>query len=562
MTMKKFKFTFMALLLLSMVLVLASCGIRSFDDLVDKDYEPVDTNPAYTTVNEVATLAELETAQQAGDLQLFTKTDPTTGLTKYVVYDVANNKVVWQKEETKSESATAQSKMQLAVSLSTLKEATYFTVTQTTIAQTLENGIPVKTDRTSTVSVYAFDGTQYAELAKAEEPDHEILTAQDLLYFEGKCYRADESGKIAYAFDYSTFAKFPTLSHSTPEYYVERVSNVWIVYDKELNQISAYELPSYAEVNYSRVLGDKLFVQYVIQEDMFSTDYQIITEDNKKFTLYTSLIDLEKGKEKEVDAEYVVAGTMMASTSASWERYGFKDMEDEDVAIVRVCEIVDQRINEAELATQLAVLNAKGKITILDLPFAMPVADIEPVAKGIWEVETIDGREYLINADGEVQGEITQAELDDAAYVIANGKLYDYELKEVYDFEADKLEYVFSCAKGIFFTNEDDELILYSAGQKITLITKRDAEEGIREYSDAYSSIENGYFVIVDESDEDNTKYEIYNIAGKLLKTVSKTTQFYMETVIKTDDGAAALVKIITRAENADKSTTGYYLFG
>ena len=561
MVMKKFKLTLMVLLLLAMVLVLVSCGARSFDDLVDEDYEPVDTDPAYTTVNEVSTLADLDAAQQAGDLQLFSKTDPATGLAKYVVYDVANNKIVWQKEETNSESATARSRVSFTVSFNVLKDASYFTVTQTTISQTLEDGIAIKTDTAKTVSVYAFDGTTYTELVKADEPKQEICTTQDLLYFEGKCYRADESGKIAYAFDYSTFVKSPTLSQSTAEYYIERTGNIWIVYDKSLNRLNAYELPSYADVSYSRVLGDKLFVQYGIKEDMYSTDYQVLTENNEKYTFYTLLVDLEKGKEKEIDTEYLVGGTMIASTSASWEKYGFKDMDGKDIAIVRVYEIVDKRINRAQLATQLAVVDAKGNIKILEMPFDMPVDDIEPVAKGIWLVETIDDREYLIDADGKVKGEITQAALDDASFVVANGKLYDFDLNVVYDFEEEELEYSFGTSKSIFFANEDDELILYTAGQKTTLITKRDAEKGIREYSEAYSSLENGYFVIVDESDEDNTKYEIYNIAGKLLKTISRTTQFRMETVIRTDDGAACLVKIITRAEDADKSTTAYYLF-
>lgn len=559
--MKKFKLVSMVLLLLTMVLVLASCGLRSFDDLVDADYEPVDTDPAYTTVNEIGALVDLEQAGHAGDLQLFKKVDPLTGLTKYVVYDVANDKNVWQKEETNSESATAKSTVQYTVSLNTLNEASYFTVTQTTTSQTLEDGIPVKTDTAKLVSIYASNGSSYVELVRAEDPRQNAQIAQDLLYFEGKCYRADENGSIAYAFDYSTFAKFPTISHVTPDYYVERSGDMWIVYDKTLNRLCAYDLPSFAEVTYSRVLGNNLFVQYFIMEDVFSDNYDVITEDNEKLTLYTVLIDLEKGKEKEIKTNYVVDSTLLVSSSPVWELRGFKDMEEDDVAIVRIFEVVDKRIDEADLAAQIAVLDADGEIKPMDMPVDMPVDSISFVAKGLWSIKTTDGRAYLVDAEGEVKQEITQASVDASSYIIANGKLYDLNLQVVYDYKADDLEYKFSTAKAVFFTNEDDELILYTASQKTTLISKRDAQNGIREYSNAYSSLENGYFVIVDKSDENNTKYEIYNIEGKLLKTIGSTVQFSISTVFRADDGKICLAKITTKAKDADKATAAYYVF-
>lgn len=559
--MKKFKLVSMTLLLLTMVLVLASCGIRSFDDLVNEDYAPVDTDPAYTTINEIGALVDLEEAGYAGDLQLFKKVDPLTGLTKYVVYDVVNDKNIWQKEETNSESATAKSTVQYTVNLSTLNKASYFTVTQTTVSQTLEDGLPVKTDTTKLVSIYGFNGSAYVELVKAEDPRQSAQTAQDLLYFEGKCYRADENGSIAYAFDYSTFAKFPTLSHITPDHYIERSGNMWIVYDKTLHRLCAYELPSFAEVTYSRVLGNHLFVQYFIMEDVFSDNYDVITEDNEKLTLYTVLIDLEKGKEKEIKTNYVVDSTLLVSNSPAWELRGFKDMKDDDVAIVRIFEVIDKRVDEAELAAQIAVLDADGEIKPLDMPVDMPVDSISFMAKGLWSVQTTDGRSYLVDAEGEVKQEITQANVNAASYIVANGKLYDLNLQVVYDYKADKLEYKFSTAKAVFFTNEDDELILYTASQKTTLISKRDAQQGIRAYSNSYSSLEDGYFVIVDESDENNTKYEIYNIEGRLLKTIGSTVQFSISTVFRTDDGKTCLAKIITRAKDADKATAAYYVF-
>ena len=558
--MKKLKLVVAALLLLTMVLALASCGMRSFEDFVDEEYVPLDTNPAYTTISEIGSLVDLEAMGGAGNLRLFRERDPSTGLTEYTVYDVVNDKAVWKKEETKSDTANSKRALELDVKLDMIQNAVYFTVTQTTTKESMDNGVVVKTDVTEEVYVYAYNGSSYAELAMTRDASQGVLIAQDLLYFDGKCYRANEDGSISYVFNYSTFAKFPSLSYSTPEYYVENQGSMWIVYDKLLNQVAAYEFPSFADVKYSTVIANNLFVQYYVAEDTYGDDYDIIENGNKKYSLCTVLIDLENGKEKEIQTDYVVQATMVASNTPTWQEIGFKNMQGDDVEIVNVCKIVDKRIDKASLAAQVALLDGNGKITVLKTPGEMPLSTVTFVATGLWRIDTVDGRGYFIDAEGEIKQEVTNATVDTSSYIIANGKLYDLNLQEVYDYEVDGLEYKFSTAKSVFFTNDDGELILYVNGQSFTFINKRAAEQGTREYSASNSSLQNGYFVIIDRSDVDNVKYEIYNIEGKLLKTVGSTASFSMSPVFKSEDGKACLVNIVTSDKTTFEVTSEYYV--
>ncbi len=565
--MKKIKLVLLAVVLLTTVLLLASCGAKSFTDLVDREYTPVDNYPAYTQSAAVSALTDMNRVNGSGDLQLFTKTDTETGLTKYVVYDVANDAVVWQDEDEKSETATSNSRTSYAVVFNRIDEGVYFTVTTTNTVVTLEDSNPVKTDVSTSKAIWAWNGTAYAELVKVDDPRGTAVVAQDLLYFEGKVYREDaETKAVAYAFDYSALAAFPTLAYSTDNYYAAVDNGIFVTYDKSLKQVSAFQLPSYADVEAGIVLGDKVFIQYFVYEDVYGDNYGILldADDGEKATLYTVLVDLETAKIKELKSEYVIDDEPLLSTEDGWtEDYGLAAVEKEVLALVRVDKIENKRIDESAMASEWAIINEKGDITVLEVPTAMPVDEFNFVAKDLWAIGTVDGRVYYVNGEGEILAELDESKVEDGSmnYFAANGKLYDLNLNEVYDYRADKLTVFKTTPKAFMFTNADDELIVYANGAKTTLITKAAAEEGKRTYNETYSNLAAGYFVIVDTTDEANTKYEIYNNEGKLVKTVDQTNTFSISSVASAKDGAVRLVKITTWADGAEKATTTYYRF-
>ena len=571
--MKKIKLALLAVLLLTTVLVLASCGAKSLVDLVDTEYAPADTYAAYANVASESALTDMSasTASSSGNLKLFTKTNE--GLTKYVVYDVANGKVLWQAEETKSESATFDSKTTYTVVFASIKGSDYFTVTTTVTNTTkVENG-PSTTDTTVTKAIWAWNGTAYAELVKVTTPRAGIATTQDLLYFEGKIYRVDEETKaIAYAFDYSMLSDLPQIEYSTENYYVVRTNGMWVTYDKELNQVSAFALPGYADMEFSTVLGDKIVAQYFVAEDMFGDTYDVLYEGIYKASVYTVLIDVEKGTTKNIKTDYVLNGTVAKSTNDSWtEDYGFAALEKKEAVIVKACKIENKQVDDAEQNVEWLMIDEKGSITTLKFPTAVRVDNATILSANTWLVKTIDGRAYVMNGEGEILGEVDLTKVNSTqveklsvvyTYYVANGKLYDRNFNEVFDFAAEKLTVEQITRKSVIFTNNSNEVIIYANGQKTTLINATAAKESTRSYQASKSDLAAGYFTIMDTSNKDNTKYEIYNAEGKLIKTVDGVQYCYISTAATAEDNVAALVKITTKAktENATE-VVNYYRF-
>ena len=563
--MKKIKLVSVAVILLAMVMLFASCG-KDFVKLLDKEYIPENKNVAYSSAVAVAALNDMTAGSGAGDLQTFSKYDAETGLTRYIVYDIANNKTVLDVTETKSEGASTRSRVTYSIAVKTIEESTYFTVTKTETVVTLEDSDPVKEEATKSVALWAWIGTEYAELANVVEPRGAVIVSQDLLYFEGKVYRVDKENKaIAYVFDYSELAAFPVMEYSTKSFYVDRVGNAWITYDKELKQISSFELPAYADVEARFLIGDQMFIQYLVAEDMYGDKYDLIEDGGEeKYSVHTILVDLEKGKAKDIKTDYmVIDDDVISSDDEEWlEKYGLEAAGKKSLAIVPVIKIENKRVSEAITAIELALINEKGKIKILEFPTLLPVVNVKQMSQNLWAIRTVDERCYLIDGEGEIKGELDYNKIDnyDANYFAIGGKLYDRTMTMLYDYRADKLEIKEMTSNAVLFTNAGGELIVYANGQKTTLINATAAKENTRRYNSASSDLSN-YFVIVDQSDEDNVKCEIYNNEGKLVLTINNALSFGAGTVRVSTDGSACLVRIATWDSDANKSVVKYYRF-
>ncbi len=560
--MKKIKLVILAAVLLTAVLLLASCGAKNVMDLLDREYVPEDRYPAYNNTEVVSALTDMAVGSGAGDLKLFTKYNADSERTKYVVYDIANNKVVWQAEDEHSESTSTVKNTSYEVHFYTMMESSYFTVDKIVQTVTLENSAPVKTDTSTTVTVWAWNGSEYAAIVGVTDPRSEIVTEKDLLYFEGKVYRVDKQTKaMAYAFDYPMISAFPALDYSTENYYAAHTNGILVIYDKTLKQIATYEEPSYAEVETSVVIGDKVFLQYLVEEDIYGDDYDIFFESDEKVSVYTVLVDLEDGKPKKIDTNYFVTDVFVTSTSEDWEEAGFAARK-QPIALIEVAKIEDKRVDTATTAVKWATLNEKGDIKILEVPTLLPITDIEIIGRDLWMVQTADERVYVINGEGETLAEIDENKIENGTmnYILVNGKIYDYAFNELYDYQAAKLEVVRTTPKAIMFENEDDELLVFANGQMTTLINKQAAEEGTRTYAYTHSSPYNGYFVIVDTTNASNTVYDIYNSEGKLIKSVSGVEYFSISAVATAENGAA-LIKITTRAKDATDLVATFYRF-
>ena len=108
-------------------------------------------------------------------------------------------------------------------------------------------------------------------------------TRWDLLRFEGKCYRVDKEGKFTLVGDYSDFAPLPNIVAETEKYYYAINAGTVIVYDKALAIVSYYNMPTYANVAASQAFAldaEKVLLQYTVEEDPFTDDYDIYNPVN------------------------------------------------------------------------------------------------------------------------------------------------------------------------------------------------------------------------------------------------------------------------------------------
>ena len=67
--------------------------------------------------------------------------------------------------------------------------------------------------------------------------------------------------------------------------------------------------------------------------------------------------------------------------------------------------------------------------------------------------------------------------------------------------------------------------------------------------------------MIVDSTDVANIKYEIYNVEGKLIKTVENTTTFDIDSIASAKDGSVRLVKITSWTLGDEQASENYYRF-
>ena len=574
--MKKIKLLFLATLLLITVLVLASCGATEFAELVDEEAAPV-ANPAYQSVTQVSSLMDMEKGDAKGNLQVFTKKTEVTlasgelvRLTKTVVYDLVNNSVVWSKEENPpvenlNNGVLAKSSTSYEVSLDTIEDATFFKV-KTVVKTTYNDGVTPDSEKSSLV-IYAWNGGSYAEIASAADytTEPQVQKQLDLLFFENKFYRVDENNAITLAFEYPVFAKIPSLKYSTENYYVSEENGKWITYDKELNRVSAFQAPSYENEEFSVVFGDKIFMQTTTVEDPYSNKYDLITVNGsnvQKKTLNTFMIDVEDAKTKSVRCSYMVKDDVVISADEEWaEDYGLAASKKE-VVLVKVAKIDDKREDTSEMAMQWAILNERGQINVIEVPTAMQVKSFKLVAADTWMLTTIDDCVYLVDAEGEIKGEITKKEYSNDAYIVAGGKIYNYNLEMVYDYKAEKLslETQYSSKTAVYLTNADGELFIFANGQKLTLIGKG-AKCKVEEHNETF-------VVIKDSSTDGLESYKIYNSEGTLLKSdilINTATGASLDEIAKvstTKDGSVTLIMIKMTSIDAttgSKTTTTYY---
>lgn len=549
--MRKSTVVLLIAMLLAAVMLFSACGSSiaidtvKFTKITDGSIY-VDEDPAHTTITEVTALKNSTYDDQYGSLFLFYLDEVVEDeyVTKYQVYNADTNKVVF--------TATDADENYIHIYLArTDTDIPYFVVYTATYAKEDDE---INYDKyTETTTIYAADGTL---IATANYDADEYSTA-DLLFFDDKVYKAAENGSFSFLADYPSLAAFPDLYMETEEYYYGVMSNgrlksesdyslTLVVYDKDFNVVSTYALPDYAEIATCIILDtDEVLLQYLVEKDPYTEDYDFY-EDDTKYSYKTLIIEAEDGKAEEIVVDYCLRyGENLKDEYRA--NYG---LDDSICAIAYAVPITDKHLDFNNART--CFISDDGDLSFLN---DSRIEEFYLVAPNLWEVYTSSGNTYLINEDGEIIGDISNAYSNDM-YYISETKVYDHTLTEVYNFAANKLEIVDILDKAILFENQDDELILYANGTTTTLIAK----DTDRELIDDYEFLNAGFFAIIDYTDEANEKYELYNEAGTKLLTLDYSGYFDLDIVGNYWDGNIMIRVERWDSENFEYTYTYYHI--
>ncbi len=356
-----------------------------------------------------------------------------------------------------------------------------------------------------------------------------LSTTCDMFAFNNVYYRVNQDGtSYTKAFDADMKSVPDFDAYSENYYYVinnEDADSISAahVYDKECNFVAVYSITKEAwwcNTEEMNGIGDpKIFVmqdgnlygQYLLPLPEDSKKYDV-TFGNQKYEFVTEIFDVESEKVKEIESDNYIDRLTGDTKNSIFGMYGVSIFTDKVVNVVMYVPIVDKRIAQSYAEMKFASMDNKGKIEFLISDsienMLMPVANI---AEDRIAFMSFSEQTFLAKTDGTVLGEISfNCDMNDE-YIFTENKLYDFDLKVVYDFAAEGMKLYGHTAKSVFF-EKNDKIYFYSSKLGLCELLKEEAEVTY-EIHDTYfggckTEVKNG---------ESKTTYYYYNAEGDLI---------------------------------------------
>ena len=515
--MKRSKFLAVIAVVMLMSTLFTACSVGGAVKTMDID-DAIDSKATYkgdtvpTKMEIVSSLTDADYVRYSGDLMYFTseKDEGTKSYEQHIIYNAKTNQIV----ATLTETATTDLTVTLGYNYT--EEYGYYTVT-TQSWKLKENEAKEPNSDTYTTDLY----TQTAAKVATVNYTTTASTVADLVKFDNKFYRADVTGALTVAFQFSPLAKVPSDIRKYEDYYYtvsEGDAYSIVVYDEKFEFVSRYTLPGYVDdddVELGILENGDILVQYSYELDENAVEYTYIDADEgfTKYNLVTLIVNYKNGKAKEIECNCVFEDIETLDKEYLAEAGLSSDLT---VIIEEIFLIENQRVSSN---SYVGTIDNNGKITVIDGINGSMASSVYMVAADRWSVYADDEHRYLIDGDGELIGDVTEASFY-GNYLYADGRMYDLSLNMIFDATANKLTQKAIIGNSIMYTNKDGEYVLYTGGNTTTTIINKDAiENGKKEYlgTIGYS----GCFMVKDSSDESDTKIVIYNSTGTVLKTIS-----------------------------------------
>ena len=503
--MKKAKLFPAILVLICFLLLFPSCAGRkslSFDKVYNtKTFVYEDTSPSFTNAEKLS-FDGYEAKKVVNNMLLFQKDR------SYHVYNATTGKTLYEYDADFDET----------VFIKGHNYADRFFVFWVQI-QTYES---VTDGFDCFVTLYDHNGN---EIAKADRETAPVFSA-DLIYFDGICYRVHEDGTVENAFAYSSLADYPQPYTVTEKYYYSEQKTGFRVFDKELNLVSSYVYPSYADYSNSNIIfphsailnNGNVLIQYALAEPDSAKTYDYIDENGVKHSLVSKIFNVKNGTEKEVDLNYVLVGGSSRAEGffepdSNFEKKYHKSIDN----VVLAYEIKDGRIDRKMVSCSV---NNNGKIkAVLSETFPEESAGmyLQPVAPNRYTNSTRLDEKVLLDEKGNIIASVDKATVCEG-YIYGDGKIFDFDMEVICDIKEKKLELVATLNRCAVLQSDDAYYLMVNG--EVT---------HFMDCSDAISIQALGWrdgFIIIDTS-KGTPQYTYYNDLGeKFFSSDKKLTLF------------------------------------
>ena len=350
----------------------------------------------------------------------------------------------------------------------------------------------------------------------------------DLFFFGGVIYRTvDRSATVVV--DNPFFGEIPYIEVQTESYYYDVDDEYFAVYDKSLNEVF-YKQLTYVE--------DKTTTNVTVLSDntVLLQKIDILPETDEKYdaiyygdkiNLTSVIVNVETGKEKEVDLDYLVVDVAYCADYTDYHRYSYvKYSYDKIENLVFVVLMDEFGIINDDTPDNLAIIDSKtGKIDRMVFDDDDNCIYVQPVGNGNYIKYSPSESLYLLDENFEIVGKIDGDYVEDSnyKYLISDSALYDYDLNEVFNYSEKNYKVHAVLKDSVIFEDESYVYYLYKDGKE----TKIPAE----------SIDANGGFYI----GKDNGNYKVYTSAGELVGSRITATSCQ---VIKYDGGCILVFKL------------------
>lgn len=472
-------------LLLCVLLVCTSCGKDMSPAELYKKMPFEESYPALTTAESISDLYDYNyvASKSAGDLLFFVDDDGEY----YKVYNAKTASAVLSGSDDDN-------------------EVSVFSVYGIDFIKVVNNE---SSDEKYTTTLYNANGTSVASATDYSAPD--VSISLDMFEFDDVIYRVDEDGNVEEVCE-SVFFDLDSYDYKTTDHYFIVDDNEISVYDLALSNVFYWE---YNNDNCEEmdifVLSDKyVLAQGLVELAQDESEYDLFA-DGTKYDLVSIILNVNSGKEKEVDLDYIVDGVGIFADEV--KNYGYEPIQlpgSVDV-LAYVSYIENKSIIDEEVTVTLNPKNAKIEKTV-----AAEYDSFNRIAEDLWILRYKNGDTVLADDNCDVITKFENYEKRTASYIVANGKIFDFALTELYDLESNDMTVYGTLAHNIILMDDEGEKYLFSGTANLKLI-------------EDFETSTNQLYLTEDDGD-----YTFYNENGEII--TSKSLSSYSEIYSNSDN--------------------------